>query len=313
MDSKSVNPTQHSEFSREDTLHIPESPAPRGYLSNPFRSILEEAHQLLNEYLSPESQWGAEEGEAGMTIRQRDSTLSRIPVTKGTCFIPNFRPIEVLACIHSIGYRTIWDTRVASGRVIQRYGQFTFLFYIVFRGIGQIYVPRDGAGIQDVRCWGPHGVPQNTAYPNTEQVDMVFRSVETPEVPLQKDKVRMQINLGAYRIVWVPEMQGCNVTFVGDADVGSVLPTYIYNALSRELPKVVYRLRGAMEHFGVAPYLLDAQDCVVVQTTFYFVQSRMIKFRHHVRKPGSYSIVLDRIRMYPQGESPFLLLILPLV
>lgn len=41
-------------------LCIPESPAPRGYLANPFRIVADEAHSLLNEYLSPHSVWEGE-------------------------------------------------------------------------------------------------------------------------------------------------------------------------------------------------------------------------------------------------------------
>ena len=233
--------------------------------------------------------------------RKRNDAGTSIPIFKGRIFIPSFRPIDVLACIHLFSYRLIWDTRLSSGRIMQRYSHHDFLFYIVYRGIGQIYMPRDAAGVQSVRFWGPQGVRQATVSPETDFIDIFYRSVEVPEVPLQEGKVRMDIKLGAYRIEWNAELQGCYVTFVGDADLRAPLPTYLWNIFSRELPTVVGRLRGSMEQFGVAPYTLDDQECLVQQTSFYYSQTRKAVFRHHVRKPGTYAIVLDRTRMYPSG------------
>lgn len=68
-----------------------------------------------------------------------------------------------------------------------------------------------------------------------------------------------------------------------------------------ELPRIVGRLRGSIQRFGIPPYVLDLQDCVVIQTTFYFGETRKTTHRHHVRKPGSYSIMIDRFRMFPFG------------
>jgi hypothetical protein len=242
----------------------------------------------------------------GMEISVKDprtlGSQTALPTTKGVGFIPHFRPIDILACIHLLSYRLIWDTRMASGRIIQRYGNYNFLFYTVYRGIGQIHRPRDTAGVQDVRCWGPHGVPQRMALPNTEKVDIIYKSVDAPEIPLQEGKVRMNIILGAWRIEWKEALQGCNVTFLNDTDACTPLPNYIWNILSMELPKIVNRLRGSMEQFGVPPYVLDVQDCVVIQNTVYYSEHRKITFRHHVRKPGTYPIILDRVRMYPFGE-----------
>lgn len=114
---------------------------------------------------------------------------------------------------------------MSSGRILQRYNHHSFLFYSVWRGVGLIYSQRDAVGVQDVRCWGPHGERQALVLPNTEKIDVVWRSVVTPEVPPQEGKVRMRVDLGAYRIVWRPQMNGCEVTFVSEAALGASIPT----------------------------------------------------------------------------------------
>lgn len=49
-------------------LSIPESPAPNGYLANPYRETVEEAHRLLAIYLSPNA---ASTFEGEIFIRSR--------------------------------------------------------------------------------------------------------------------------------------------------------------------------------------------------------------------------------------------------
>lgn len=115
---------------------------------------------------------------------------------------------------------------MSSGRILERYDYHSFLFYCVWRGIGNVYRPRDAVGVQDVRFWGPNGEQQTMALPTTERIDAVWKSVDVPDyVPGQEDKVRLYIGLGAHRIEWRPDLNGCEITFVGDADVRACIPS----------------------------------------------------------------------------------------
>ncbi|UZJ54087.1 hypothetical protein CBS101457_003407 [Exobasidium rhododendri] len=302
MERSKAGSVRDKQSSVDTSLQAPITFAARGYSAQSYGQVIEEAHREFHGYLSHTMKWQDFHVEEGIEMSvQRRMNSTQFPIIKGRGFIPNFRPIEILACILSIGYRIVWDTRLESARVVQRYSYMSYLFYIVFRGIGQLHKARDAIGIQDVRCWGPSGEPQTMAYPTTRRVDMVYKGVKTGEIPVQQDKVRMDIILGGFRIEWSPDLKGSFVTNVVNADVHGVVPTYIWNVMTRELPKVINRLRGAMEHFGVAPYMLDVQNCVVVQTVSYFAQERCSKFRHHVWKAGTYLVVLDCSRMYSQG------------
>lgn len=72
--------------------------------------------------------------------------------------------------------------------------------------------------------------------------------------------------------------------------------------LVTELPRVTARLRGAVENFGFPPYVLDLEGCLVQQLQIYHPDTRRNEIRSHVRKPGSFFIVMDRERMYQHGE-----------
>lgn len=79
----------------------------------------------------------------------------------------------------------------------------------------------------------------------------------------------------------------------------------LWNILAKELPKNVGRLREAMHKFGVPPYVLDLQNCVVIQATFFYGETRRTTLRHQVLEPAAYSIMVDRQHMFPHGALAF--------
>lgn len=54
-------PMEHTDR-RDHALHIPESPAPQGYLANPYRQVAIDAHAILNDRLAyvTEAHWQSE-------------------------------------------------------------------------------------------------------------------------------------------------------------------------------------------------------------------------------------------------------------
>lgn len=245
-------------------------------------------------------------------------------MSKGTTYVPKSRPIELLACIHTFSYRNLFDTRFASAGILQRYSLHDHHFYLVIRGVGPIYSPRDATGVQTVRFYDNAGARLPMCYPDTPKVDIVYRSVNDPEVPPQEGKVRAWIHMGGWRLEWDEAKQATRVTYVAHTNLQQNVPrceslflrffTFntlvltrsshpdIGNVLMSELPRVTARLRGAVENFGFPPYILDMEVCVVQQLQIHDANTRRNDFRCHVRKPGSYLIIIDRERMYQNGE-----------
>ncbi|PWN92958.1 Bet v1-like protein [Acaromyces ingoldii] len=294
--------------SSRNSFHVPVSPAPTGYLANPYWQTAEDSHRDFNEILSrDESTWqsrGTLEDTDIKIYARPGAPASELPMSKGTTYVPKSRPIELLACIHTFSYRNLFDTRFASAGILQRYSLHDHHFYLVIRGIGPIYSPRDATGVQTVRFYDHAGARLPMCYPDTPKVDIVYRSVNDPEVPPQEGKVRAWIHMGGYRLEWDEAKQATKVTYVAHTNLQQSVPRYIGNVLMSELPRVTARLRGAVENFGFPPYILDIEVCVVQQLQIHDANTRRNEFRCHVRKPGSYLIIIDRERMYQNGIVP---------
>lgn len=242
--------------SSRNSFHVPVSPAPTGYLANPYWQTAEDSHRDFNEILSrDESTWQSEctrlptpralnerlcrnkrtdsEVPTGRgTLEDTDIKIyarpgapaSELPMSKGTTYVPKSRPIELLACIHTFSYRNLFDTRFASAGILQRYSLHDHHFYLVIRGIGPIYSPRDATGVQTVRFYDNAGARLPMCYPDTPKVDIVYRSVNDPEVPPQEGKVRAWIHMGGYRLEWDEAKQATKVTYVAHTNLQQSVP-----------------------------------------------------------------------------------------
>ena len=71
--------------------------------------------------------------------------------------------------------------------------------------------------------------------------------------------------------------------------------------IATEQCETIGRLRTAVEHFGVPPYILDEREILVMQLQQFLAETRKTTLRAHVSQPGSFTLVLDKKRMYPSG------------
>lgn len=156
---------------------------------------------------------------------QSDMPASQVPMSKGTTYIARVRPIELLACIHNFSYRILFDTRFASAGMLQRYSLHDHHFYLIIRGVGPIYAPRDATGVQTVRFYDNMGAQLPMCYPDTSKIDIVYRSVEDSDVPPQAGKVRAWIYMGGYRLEWDEAKQATRVTYVAHINLHENIPS----------------------------------------------------------------------------------------
>ena len=209
--------------------------------------------------------------------------------------------LDVFSCIYNPGFRLIWDHRIKESSILQRFSQAEFLFYLVLRGIGPIYWPRDYIGVEGVRFYKSNGEVVTTGIPSEcSCIDVIWTSVNNPPHGPQEGKVRATMNLVAYRIQ--NRGNGCEVTFMISICMSGPIPGYIRRMLVAECPLSLARLRDAIPTFGVAPYLIDEQCCLVIQRHFWDAESRKSHMRAFSTKAGTVVIVLDTKRMYPSGE-----------
>lgn len=145
-------------------------------------------------------------------------------VCRGVATFNNVTPLEVFSCIYNPGYRLIWDHRISAAYILERFSQTQFLFYLVTRGIGPVYWPRDATGIQGARFYKRNGeVVTDHISPDCDCIDLIWTSLETSPVPPQEGKVRAFIDLVGYRLQKMPD-GGCRVTYLLSLDLAVPIP-----------------------------------------------------------------------------------------
>lgn len=312
-------------------LVVPDEPCPDGYLENHWKGDLERGWRTFEDLMSgQEDRWqGKQRGgspqdpileqahslaslafaDLGERAGVRRSVFNNgqalhpheLECTRGVSFFDNVQALDVFSCIYNPGFRLIWDHRIKEASILQRFSQAEFLFYMVIRGIGPIYWPRDYIGIEGVRFYKPNGQVVTDHIPSEcNCIDVIWTSVDNPPSGPQEGKVRGRLNIAAYRIQ--NRGNGCDVTFMISLTLSVPIPAYIRRMLVAECPLSLARLRDSIPTFGVCPYVVDEQSCLVIQRHFWDAESRKSHMRAFSIKPGTIVIMLDTKRMYPSGE-----------
>lgn len=151
---------------------------------------------------------------------QQDSTI--LDTVLGLTFFENIHPTATVACIHQPGHRMIWETRIKQVAIVERFNQVEFLFYIIFRGVGPIYWPRDAVGVQAVKSYRPNGeIVTDRVVADAIRVDMLWCSLDDPPIAPQEGRVRARI-LAGYKIE--ARGNGCTVKFFCNLQLATPIP-----------------------------------------------------------------------------------------
>ncbi|CAO1620295.1 unnamed protein product [Parajaminaea phylloscopi] len=288
----------------EPPLVIPDLTCPDGYIPNSFKGDLARGWGYFEEVINAPQEMFQDLGEKAGCARYSYARPNQLPgeleTMKGVSFFPSVTPLDIFSCIYNPGYRLIWDQRINTAAILQRYAQTEFLFYLIIRGIGPIYWPRDYVGVQGCKFYKKNGDVVTDHIPaECESIDLIWTSVDNSPVKPQAGKVRAKMNLAAYRIQ--SRGNGCEVTFLLSIMLSVDIPAYLRRMLKAEVPLSLPRLRDAIPTFGVCPYIIDEQCCLVIQRHFWDAESRKSHVRASAVKAGTFVIVLDTKRMYPSG------------
>lgn len=72
--------------------------------------------------------------------------------------------------------------------------------------------------------------------------------------------------------------------------------------LTSEIPLSLARFRDAVPTFGVTPYIIDEQKCLILEHHYWEPDTRKSLVKAKAIKSGTFIIILDVTRMYPSGE-----------
>lgn len=285
---------------------IPERPAENGYWKNDYRHV---ADQLIKRLLTlrkeTEGGWqdvgSVENTQCYIYPKAANEPLSTLPMFMGKTRVEGLTPLEVFSGIRVTGFRMMWDVRVQSAHIMRAFSQHEFLFYLIWRGIGPIYNPRDVAGIQTVHCCDQNGLQQTSPDFTTSSIILGYQGLDDiPGVPAAVEGcIRARLNTAAYYIE--QRDGGCDLTYIGHVDLASAIPAYIMTTLTKELPKCTARLRDALGTFGVPPVLIDRQSRLAIQYLACNPETRQITLFATVLQQGSVHLYLDFKKMFTKG------------
>ncbi|KAG8744470.1 hypothetical protein FRC10_010140 [Ceratobasidium sp. 414] len=128
-------------------VQVPSDPAPNGYVPNPYTSQIDAA--LAYFHTEKES---TEDTKDGIIMEKKFVTgdSSAIPVVRGHGLVKDMTPAVLLSTICQSSARHHWDSRFASGGLLERYSRRTYKFYSVQHGVGIFVSERDIVGVQSV-------------------------------------------------------------------------------------------------------------------------------------------------------------------
>ncbi|CAO1615622.1 unnamed protein product [Sympodiomycopsis kandeliae] len=273
------------------------------YTPHRFEQARDQGWGRWSEYFDgPESHWSPMPTVAGVeraAYKHEAVDSTTLDTVRGTAFFENIDPTAVAACIHQPGHRMIWETRIKQVAIIERFNQVEFLFYIILRGVGPIYWPRDAVGIQALRSFRPNGEMVTDRFiSQANRVDMMWCSLDNPPIAPQEGKVRARIFAG-YKVE--ARGNGCRMNFFVSLQLSTPIPAYLRRALVNEIPLSLARFRDAVPTFGIVPYIIDEQKCLILQHHYWDPDTRQSQVRAKAAKVGTFMIILDTTRMYASG------------
>ncbi|EPQ26263.1 uncharacterized protein PFL1_06198 [Pseudozyma flocculosa PF-1] len=291
-----------------DTPVLPQRPAGKAYFPCEYKDEIDQMHNLADSLFEHYSDTIIDKGitdgvQEYYVPRKPEEPLTQLPFMAGRGHVPDLTPLEVFTGIRITSYRMMWDVRIQAAVTVRIFSQHDFTFYLVWRGIGPIYSPRDVVGRQGLRAYDAAGRLQTTPDFDTQRITVCYTSVPSlPGIPDQAEGcVRAKILEGGYIIEANPTLGGCDVTYFAKVDLALTIPSWISTHLVGETRRCVGRLRDALKTFGVPPILMDRQQCVALQFLEHHPESRRVTVLVTIIHPGTFYLYLDYGKMYTQG------------
>ncbi|KAK6514765.1 hypothetical protein TWF506_007127 [Arthrobotrys conoides] len=214
--------------------------------------VFPDALKLLKNFLTDKSiSWtsnGTKE-DVELSTYQPDPPLPA-PVCRGVGSFPKELTAEqILPVIHQLACRKYWDERYKLGFPSLRYSRKLVRFYAVQKGVGEgwfaIVAPRDFTGYSGhVKEVGDDGV---TRYYYLQT------SAEFDDVPEVSGTVRGHTSFAG----WVLEegTEGIKCTYIVKFDPKGSIPGYLLEAVVKETPLCIAKVRSFIEKKGLVPYV----------------------------------------------------------
>ncbi|KAG9086420.1 hypothetical protein FRC06_003093 [Ceratobasidium sp. 370] len=151
-------------------------------------------------------------------------------------------PAALLSAICQPSARHHWDSRFASGGLLERYSRRTYKFYSVQHGVGIFVSERDIVGVQSV------------VLPN-EDVEKGFEVVQTSVEgdPENSGRVRATLTCAGWSVV--PRGDDLEVTYIVKINPNGSIPSAVVSKIVQDIPLAIVNITNFIRSSGWPPYI----------------------------------------------------------
>ncbi|QRV96594.1 start domain-containing protein [Ceratobasidium sp. AG-Ba] len=247
---------------------LPSDPAPDGYVPNPYTAEIDAALAYLHTEKDSEDGWELIDTKDGIVMEKKfvPGDNSAIPIVRGRGLVKSISPAMLLSTIRQPSARSHWDSRFASGGILERYGRRTYKFYSVQKGLSFLVSERDIVGVQHIVC--PQG-----------EVEKGFEVVQTSVLGDSDNPGRVRATLTCAGWSVVPRGPDLEVSYVIKINPNGSIPSGIAAKLVQDIPMSIVNIAGFIRSSGWPPYISSSSISSQLRTETFSLENRSHKIK----------------------------------
>ncbi|KAF8606258.1 Bet v1-like protein [Ceratobasidium sp. AG-I] len=264
-------------------VQVPNDPVPNGYVSNPYTSQIDAALAYLHAEKESTEGWQDIDTKDGIIMEKKfvPGDSSAIPIVRGRGIVKSLSAAQLLSTICQPSARHHWDSRFASGGLLERYSRRTYKFYSVQKGVGMFVSERDIVGVQSVVF--PNGDVENG-------FEVVQTSVEGD--PANSGRVRATLTCAGWSVV--PRGDDLEVSYVVKINPNGSIPSAIVSKIVQDIPLAIVNITNFIRSSGYPPYISSPSFGSQLRTEHFSLEDKT----HNVKfiagnDEGDITIVVD--------------------
>jgi len=225
-------------------VQVPSEPAPNGYVSNPYTSDIDAALAYLHAEKESTDGWQDIDTKDGIIMEKKyvPGDSSSIPVVRGRGLVKSLSAPQLLSAICQPSARHHWDSRFASGGLLERYSRRTYKFYSVQKGAGIFVSERDIVGVQSV------------VFPDGD-VEKGFEVVQTSVQGDEENSGRVRATLTCAGWSVVTRGEDLEVSYVVKINPNGSIPGAIAGKIVQDIPLAIVNITNFIRSSGYPPYI----------------------------------------------------------
>jgi len=223
------------------SIHIPDDPAPNGYVPFPFQNELDQALSYFRTESVSEDGWEKIVEKSGVLAEKKfiPGDTSALPLVRGRGVFENVTPVELFSIFSLSGVRLVFDDYTREIHVLAKHSQRVQKFYSVQKGAFLVQ-DRDVVGVQG-SFWNDDG-----------SIEVVQTGVpDDGTTPPVSGKTRATLTVGGWALR--PRGGDTEVIYLLKTNPNGSIPAWLIRTIIQDYPLLVAEASDFYTKFGRLP------------------------------------------------------------